>query len=423
MNKLIVSLPWSYTSSDLPETRLNSHIPQSNCEFAFVVSNEARTILSSGHAPLELLPKADITILVAPAQALSWHQIAIPKVSQSQMRAVLDGLLEEQLLDDTSLTAIALSPKSQIGKEGIKTWIATCNKAWLSESIAKFETAGQRVVQVVPAFEPEKSESESYAFITGTTEEAFLTTVSVKGVLTFPMSSHTQTQSSNLSSGLKQHIPNDAIVFSEPAVAEIAENILERSIQIRQISVGLLDSADTEWELAQFDQKLSGDGDGIKRIRRTWQAFWQSMAWRPARWGLIGLLLANVIGLNAWAWHQKNSLETKKTLIANQLTQIFPQVKVVVDPLLQMNKEMASLRQITGSVSAQNFETVLSAFSLHTGTNSPPTTIEFMTNKTTFTGLNLTDAEFAQAQLKMKANGYTLTRDGNRIAVAPELGL
>ena len=226
MNKLIVSLPWSYTSSDLPETRLNSHIPQSNCEFAFVVSNEARTILSSGHAPLELLPKADITILVAPAQALSWHQIAIPKVSQSQMRAVLDGLLEEQLLDDTSLTAIALSPKSQIGKEGIKTWIATCNKAWLSESIAKFETAGQRVVQVVPAFEPEKSESESYAFITGTTEEAFLTTVSVKGVLTFPMSSHTQTQSSNLSSGLKQHIPNDAIVFSEPAVAEIAENIL-----------------------------------------------------------------------------------------------------------------------------------------------------------------------------------------------------
>ena len=46
-----------------------------------------------------------------------------------------------------------------------------------------------------------------------------------------------------------------------------------------------------------------------------------------------------------------------------------------------------------------------------------------MTNKTTFTGLNLTDAEFAQAQLKMKANGYTLTRDGNRIAVAPEVGL
>ncbi len=156
MNKLIVSLPWSYTSSDLPDTRLNSHIPQSNCEFAFVVSNEARTILSSGHAPLELLPKADITILVAPAQALSWHQITIPKVSQSQMRAVLDGLLEEQLLDDTSLTAIALSPKAQIGKEGIKTWIATCNKAWLSESIAKFEMAGHRVVQIVPAFTPEQ---------------------------------------------------------------------------------------------------------------------------------------------------------------------------------------------------------------------------------------------------------------------------
>ncbi len=269
-----------------------------------------------------------------------------------------------------------------------------------------------------------KLESESYVFITGTTEEAFLTTVSSQRCHYIPdFIAFTNPIAKFQATDLKLYIPDDAIVLSEPAVADLAETILERPIQIRQHSVGLIESADTDWELAQFDQKLSGDGDGIKRIRRNWQAFWQSMAWRPTRWGLIGLLLANIIGLNTWAWQQKNSLETKKTLLTNQLTQIFPQVKVVVDPMLQISKEMATLRQTTGSVSAHNFESVLSAFSLNTNTNAPPTMIEFMANKTIFTGVNWTDAEFAQAQSKMKTNGYTLIRDGNRISVTPEVGL
>lgn len=423
MNKLIVSLPWSHSGSYQTDTTLNSHLPPSNCEFPFVVCNEARTILNSAKAPLELLPKADVTILIAPTQALSWHQIAIPKVPQTQIRAVLDGLLEEQLLDDTNLNAIALSPNAQIGKEGVKSWIATCNKAWLSESISKFEMAGHRVIHIAPAYTPEQFGLESYVFFSGTTEEAFLTNVSSKGVITIPISTYSQIQSPNFKNDLKLYIPDDAIVLSEPAVADLAETILERPIQIRQHSVGLIESAETDWELAQFDQKLSGDGDSIKRIRRNWQAFWQSMAWRPTRWGLIGLLLANIIGLNTWAWQQKNGLENKKALLTNQLTQIFPQIKVVVDPMLQISKEMATLRQTTGSVSAHNFESVLSAFSLNTKTNAPPTMIEFKANKTIFTGVNWTDAEFAQAQSKMKTNGYTLIRDGNRISVTPEVGL
>lgn len=86
---------------------------------------------------------------------------------------------------------------------------------------------------------------------------------------------------------------------------------MERPIQIRQPAIGLIESADTNWELAQFDLKLSGDGDGMKRLRRIWLAFWKGLAWRPARWGLIGLLLANVIGLNTWAWQQKTVWKLK----------------------------------------------------------------------------------------------------------------
>jgi general secretion pathway protein L len=119
------------------------------------------------------------------------------------MRAVLDGLLEEQLLDDTNLYCFStFACDLKLEKRELKSWIACCNKAWLSESISKFEMAGHRVVQVTPAATPEQSGSASYVYITGTTEESFLTTVSQKGVLTFPISSHSQTHSPNFSNGL-----------------------------------------------------------------------------------------------------------------------------------------------------------------------------------------------------------------------------
>jgi len=420
MNKLIVALPWSSRETGQSDATSNSNLLASKHEYLFVVCNDSRTVLQSGQATLELLPKTDVTVLVAPIQALSWHQIALPKVPKAQIRAVVDGQLEELLLDDAGMCAIALSPNVQFGNVGIKSWVATCNKAWLSKSISIFETAGHRVIQVAPALAPDQSGAEPCIYVTGTTDEAYFTALSSKGILTVPVSKHTQTLAPNLSNSLKLFIPNNAIVLSEPAVASLAETMWGRPVQIRQQSVGLIESADTNWELAQFDLKLSGDGDGIKRLRRHWFTFWKNAAWRPARWGLIGILLANITGLNAWSWKQKSDLENKQTLLTEQLTQTFPQIKVVVDPMLQMSKEINTLRQSTGTASSQSFESVLTALSQNTKTNTPPAMIEYKANKTILTGLNWTSAEYEQAQSKMKAIGYTLSRDGNRIIISTE---
>ncbi len=417
MSKLIVSLPWHSPNLGTPQALGASGSPTASpalagIEYNYALASDAVSLTSSGTAPLNLLPQADKTILVAPAQALSWHQVDLPKVPKARLRAALDGLLEDRLLDDTGAMSFALSPDASVGKAATGAWVVAFDKAWLTGAIAAFEAAGCRVTQVVPEFWPTP---EPVVCVTGTPEDAWLTRAAPDGVLTMPLAGHAT------GSVLLADYPTDAAVLAEPAVAALAEQTLARPVMLRQSAAGLLQSAQSLWELAQFEQRLSGDGEGIKRLRRGWQAFWQQTAWRPARWGLLLILLANIIGLNAWAWKQQAALAAKRAQLGSLLTQTFPNVKVVVDPQLQMTKEMTLLRQAAGSLSTQNFESILSSFSNVAGVNNIPTAIEFIANTTIFKGVKLADGEMTAAQSKLKALGYSLKTDGDKTTVKTEV--
>jgi general secretion pathway protein L len=111
----------------------------------------------------------------------------------------------------------------------------------------------------------------------------------------------------------------------------------------------------------------------------------------------------------------------------NLLTQSFPNVKTVVDAPLQMNRELMALRQATGASVAQNFESLLTAFSSSNsavaGVFITPTAIEYIANGVNFKGVKLAGNELTMAQAKLKTLGYTLTQNGEtasiKVQVAP----
>ena len=70
--------------------------------------------------------------------------------------------------------------------------------------------------------------------------------------------------------------------------------------------------------------------------------------WRAARWGVAMLLLTQLIGLNAWAWKERSALQAKRDAVRTTLTTTFQSVRVVVDAPVQMEREVAALRQATG---------------------------------------------------------------------------
>ena len=414
MRKLIVSLPYpsaAISSSGMPSS--------ASILYDFVLSKDGQNDrfednLNRGKTSalsLDELPKAETTVLVVPARALSWHQVDLPKVPKARLRTALDGLLEEHLLDDTNAMAFALSPDAQAGKAATGAWVAACDKAWLSSTIQSFEAVGCRVTQVLPEFWPQ---IEPMICVTGTPEQAWITRADSQGVMTIPLHAG---DTSGVLEALLANYPESTPIGAEPAVVTLAEASLTHKVTLRQQTTGLLYSASSLWELAQFEHSLSGNSQGMKNVIRHWQTFWQSPAWRPVRWGIAAVLCANIIGLNTWAWQQQASLSNKRAQLSTILTQTFPSVKVVVDPALQMSREMTALRQATGASGVQNFESMLSAFStannIQAGAFTTPTAIEYVANSTNLKNINLTGGDLAAAQSKLKTMGYALAQNGD----------
>jgi general secretion pathway protein L len=75
------------------------------------------------------------------------------------------------------------------------------------------------------------------------------------------------------------------------------------------------------------------------------------------------LLGAHLIGLNAWAWHEQSLLQSQQQQQQRTLTETFPQVRVVIDPALQMRREVEALRQATGAPSPQDADVLLARLS------------------------------------------------------------
>src|SRR5687768_14764839 len=93
-------------------------------------SSDGRKLRSQGSAPPALLPSGDELILCVPAATLSWHQVTLPQGSMSggvRLRSVLNGLLEDRLLDDPEQLHFALQPDP---RAGVPVWVAACNRLW-----------------------------------------------------------------------------------------------------------------------------------------------------------------------------------------------------------------------------------------------------------------------------------------------------
>jgi len=105
----------------------------------WATSSDGQQVLEHGHCAASLLPRDDDVVLVLPPRAVSWHRLALPKVTSAKLRAVLDGLLEDRVLSDTTELHYALEPG---GRSGQTVWVAACHKAWLQSWLQALEAAG-----------------------------------------------------------------------------------------------------------------------------------------------------------------------------------------------------------------------------------------------------------------------------------------
>jgi general secretion pathway protein L len=376
-------------------------------------SADERRLLAQGSVPAALLPSGDEVVACAPGVALSWHRVTLPPGSMkgaARLRGVLHGLLEDQLLDEPESLHFALEPGA---RAGAPVWVATCDRAWLRGAVQALEAAGRRVTRIVPEFAPQPADGSPMVFAVGEPEAARCVIASAEGVVMLPLD--------GTGLALAGALPPGGIQ-AEPAVAQLAESVFGQRVPIVKPAERRLQASRSAWDLAQFELASTGRARAGKKLAAISRALWRAPRWRAARWGALALALAQLIGLNAWAWKERGALDAKRDAVRNVLTQTFPAVNLVVDAPAQMAREVAALRQATGDLGSGDFEPMLGALAASLPSGRVPTAIDFSGGQLRLRGLGLQAPELAAMTTALSSRGYGARSEGDILLIQPEAG-
>jgi general secretion pathway protein L len=323
-----------------------------SAEFLWGLSEDGIELTGQGRAQPPLLPRADSVVAVLDPRDVSWHRLTLPKAPASKLRAALGSLLEEALLDDPETVHLALPAEARAGQE---VWVAATDRAWLQQHLTLLEGAGLAVERVVPALWP--GDAPQGHFFEGQTHadadpEPFVAVADERGMACLPLSG-------SLARTLVRSLPQSPLRWTAtPRVAAAAEAWLDGPAHTLGEAEFALQASRSLWNLRQFD--LSA--------RRMWSRAWRDLAkrwktpaWRPVHVGLASLAAVQLIGLNAWAWAQRQAVTERQREQVQLLQAAHPQVRTVVDAPLQMQRETDALRSAAGQPGDNDLEALLAA--------------------------------------------------------------
>lgn len=351
MTTLILNLPLS-SSTATPE-------------YDFVLTPDGQQVAQHGRAAAALLPsqatRGTEVVALIPARALSWHRIALPervlrsllsgRTEPARVRGVLAGVLEEQLLDEPERLHFAVfAAAPEPGTETPSAWVAVCERAWLQAALQALESSGHAVGRIVAECTPALA-GPARALITNELQPAQMVLCSAQGVSLLPLLPST--------AGLAQAHP-DLEVFAEPAVMAHAQSSFGNQVVLQTLAQRMLAAAQSPWNLAQLELSASPGGRLQKRLASAWQELLSAEAWRPVRWGLVALVLVQIVALNALAWHKRSLQDAQRSAIQGVLQQTFPDIGLVIDAPLQMQRAVDDLALARGLGSGTDLNRILS---------------------------------------------------------------
>jgi general secretion pathway protein L len=175
----------------------------------------------------------------------------------------------------------------------------------------------------------------------------------------------------------------------------------------------LQEAANSTWNLAQFD--LAFRSSWHQRLGRRARHWLDDAAWRPARYGLAALLALQVLSLQLWAWQEKRGLTQREQAVADVLTSTFTHVKLVIDPLLQMERETALLAQSRGQASTADLTRMLAALASVAG--AVPKSLDYKPGELSLSGWQ--PPQSGDWKDSLNRQGFRLDAAGERWVMRP----
>lgn len=432
------ALPLHHDVLILTPTEFNTAAASPTSVLDWARSPNGQLLADHGSCAAALLPADDDVVLVLPPRTVSWHRVALPKVASARLRAALDGVLEDRLLNDPAELHFALEPG---GRSGQTLWVAASHKAWLRTWLQALEAAGRPVSRIVPALWPtsagggDRSETVHWAHDEG--DGVWLTTANPLGVRSVPLreSSTSTFGHSNFgdstfgdlgpsASGANGHLPTASDPaftrwFADPSITALAEQVCNQRFDLMPPAAWLLRCAQSDWNLAQFDLSLSSGARRNQRLRQSLRQFRSAPAWRPARWGLAALLLSLLGGLNAMAWMERSSMVAKQEAMKEALRKTFPDETLVMDAPVQMRRGLARLQQASGTLSTSDLEAMLAAIAAAVP-NAAPTAVDFTSGDARLGAWNVPEPQLQTLQQALNERGWAANLEDGSLRIRPK---
>jgi general secretion pathway protein L len=362
-----------------------------------VLSTDGRTVAQQGIAPAALLPRADHVLLVLAEADVSWHRVDIPKAPAGRVRAALLGVMEESLLEEDENLHFALGAGSVPGQPG---WVAVTHRPRLAAALAALEGAGLSIERVVaagaPVAEGQPARGHFHTVDAGSEAMPWLTLARADGVALL-----------RLNGALARALQPEAGAArwsATPAAAAAAERWLGAPVALLTEAERALEAAAAEGNLRQFD--LAARHRGTRALSEGAKRF-LSAEWRPVRYGVLALLALNLLGLNAYAWQQRQALASKRVAMNELLKAAHPGVRVVLDAPLQMQRENERLRAAAGRPGDADLEALWSAAAAAWPDGQGPVqSLRFESGRLTLTVPGFGEPQLTQFRERLKGSGF-----------------
>lgn len=394
-------------------------------EYDYLLTPDGLQVGAQGHAAAALLPGQngrdnDIVALI-PARAVSWHRITLPdkllrsmlggRMEAARVRSVLAGVLEERLLDDADALHFAVfAAPTGTADEGGNAWVAVCDRAWLHNSLQTLEAAGLRASRIAAECTP-LPQGTARLLLSADLEPAQMLLCTAHGVDLLPLQEAAIHRA-------RQHTSLE--VFAEPSVMALAEKHFGTQVGLLPRAERLLQAAQSPWNLAQLELTASASGRMAKRLGTLWQHMARAPQWRPARWALLALVVVQLVALNAVAWRQRKLLDDKREAIAAVLQQSFPDVKLVVNAPLQMQRAVDDLARSRGAGADADLGRVLALVTPLLPANAVLNNIDLHANQVRLSGSGLDEVIAGRVQAVLESQGLRARFQDGALVIEPK---
>ena len=383
-------------------------------DYLHVVSANGLEVDSHGLCPAALLPKATLIVAVLADADVSWHRITLPKAPPARLRAALGGLLEDALLEDPDEVHLALAPHAVAGQP---TWVAAVSRRWLRGELAALEMADVFVDRVVPMSWPDDPPIGHFAEVpldrSGAAPGLVLHWAHADGVASVRL------QGDLARALVPSPAPPDTRWSAAPGAIEAAQAWLGAAVPVMPPAQRLLQSARSLWNLRQFD--LARRTRGGRAVRDSLRRL-LSPEWRAVRYGAAALVVAQIAGLNLWAWHQRDAIRSRQASIQALIKTSFPNVSALDiqrDAQAVLQREVLALRTLAGKPGDTDLEPMLQAAASAWPADRPAVdTLRFEPGRLTLSAPGWSAPQIDQFRSLLRAAGWLVEATEGRLTLS-----